>query len=202
MSPGPDFAIVTRHAVLSGRGAGLAASLGIAAGLGVNSAAAIAGIGAIIASTPELYTAMRIAGALYLIYLGVRALLSLRPAERSGESHVDTGTEERAEPEEPLEKQSRMTTPFRQGFVTNLLNPKAIIFLVALMPQFLPDEPTVNQRLIIGAVTVVAAFAWFALLALVFSFFRTVLQRPRARNAVNGLTGAALILIGARIALG
>jgi threonine/homoserine/homoserine lactone efflux protein len=207
MSPGPDFAIVTRSAALGGRGPGLAAATGIAAGLAVNSFAAVAGMGAVIAASPKIYLAIRIIGAAYLVYIGVLSLLSLRtPAETStaapATADADAGTEEQqVQPkEQPKEVVLTAGATFRQGFLTNLLNPKAVIFLVTLMPQFLPDEPTLVQRLLLGGDTVFAAFCWFALVATAVSTFRKAFQRPGVRKAVNGVTGVVLILVGARIA--
>ncbi|MBX7268182.1 LysE family translocator [Micromonospora sp. Llam7] len=190
MSPGPDFAVVTRHSALGGRGPGLAAAAGVASAMAVNTIAAIAGIGAIVAASPKLYTAVRLVGAAHLLYLGIRALLAIRSESGGLGGDEDAGNE-----------RVFGWTAFRRGFLTNFLNPKVVVFLVTLMPQFLPEDPTMAERVILGTVSVVMVLAWSGAVALLVSLFRWVFQKPTARKIVNGVTGAALVVVGLSFAL-
>ncbi len=189
MSPGADFAVVTRHSILGGRLSGIAASAGVASGMAINTAAAVIGLGALLAASPKLYLAIKLIGAAYLIYLGIRALLSLR----GGAGTLDEVQQ--------LPDRSGLMKAFREGLLANFLNPKVIVFLVTLMPQFLPSQPTLWEQLLVGAVSVLAVMNWFSILALAVSAARRAFQKPKVRKTINGITGAALVIVGLRIAI-
>ena len=198
MSPGPDFAVVSRHSALGGRGPGLAASAGVASGMVVNTVMAMIGLGAALAASKTLYTIVKLIGAAYLVYLGVMALWSLR-AKRSGSAPAEaSGT---TEAPEPALSESRLWPAYRRGFFANFLNPKVVVFLVTLMPQFLPKRPTVEEQVLLGIVTVVMVLLWFSTVALLVSLLRKAFQRPRVAKVINGLTGVALIAVAGKIAL-
>jgi threonine/homoserine/homoserine lactone efflux protein len=203
MSPGPDFAVVSRHSALGGRGPGLAASAGVASGMVVNTVMAMIGLGAALAASKTLYTIVKLIGAAYLVYLGVTALWSLR-AKRSGAAPAEaSGAAEATESPapEPVPVESRLWTAYRRGFFANFLNPKVVVFLVTLMPQFLPKRPTVEEQVLLGIVTVVMVLLWFSTVALLVSLLRKAFQRPRVAKVINGLTGVALIAVAGKIAL-
>jgi threonine/homoserine/homoserine lactone efflux protein len=190
-SPGPDFAVVTRYAALSGRPAGVASAAGVATGMAINTTLAIAGVGALVAASERLYLIVKLAGAAYLIYLAIRILLSLR---------------QRGEGDQPLEAlapldRKGMWQAYRHGLFANFLNPKVVVFLVTLMPQFLPDQPTLTEQIIFGAVSVVAVMNWFSIVAITVGTFRRAFTRRKFRNILNGITGAALLVVAARLAL-
>jgi threonine/homoserine/homoserine lactone efflux protein len=191
MAPGPDFAIVTRFSALGGRRFGISAAAGVAAGMAVNTAAALAGMGALLAASPTLYRWVKLIGAAYLIYIGVQALLSLRAKNAAAELEML----------EDEEGRTGLLLAFRQGLLTNFLNPKVVVFLVTLMPQFLPDRPSALQQLALGVVSVVMVFLWFGTVALTVSALRRFFRRPNVRKALNGITGVVLLAVGARIAL-
>lgn len=215
VAPGADFAIVSRHAAQSGRRAGLAAAAGIAGGLLVNATAAVLGMATVLLASPTLYATIKLLGAGYLFYLGASVLWSVRP--RRGREADLPGVEDGGKGLAPqpqagtggenavaVEAVVTATTPvvaFRQAFLTNLLNPKPIIFLVTLMPQFLPDDPNAASRVILVLVTAIAAFSWFALVALVFSAFARFFAIPRAALTVAVITGLMLVGIGAWFAI-
>jgi threonine/homoserine/homoserine lactone efflux protein len=190
MSPGPDFAVVTRHSILGGRLSGIAASAGVATGMAMNTTAAVAGLGALLSASPDLYTAIKLIGAAYLVYLGVRALLSLRGGS-GGLQEISRQAPDR----------SSLLRAYREGLFANFLNPKVVVFLVTLMPQFLPPHPTLWEQLLIGVVSVVAVMNWFSVLALAVSAARRLFQKPKVRKAINGITGAALVAVGLKVAI-
>ncbi|XVQ15588.1 LysE family translocator [Spirillospora sp. CA-255316] len=190
MSPGPDFAIVVRHAAVGGRRGGMAAALGVALGVLVWAATAALGVAALLAASATAFTAVKIVGAVYLLYLGVR---SLRAAARGGGDGPGEGADERTE--------VPWWAAFRQGLLCNVLNPKAAVFFVALMPQFLGDHPAVTDTLVLSLVAAAVACAWFMVVANVVGALRRVFSRERVRRAIDGLTGAALIGLGVRLAV-
>ena len=125
MSPGADFAVVLKHASTSGRRGGLRAALGVTAGFAMHATAAAAGIGALLLTSAVAFTTVKLIGAAYLVYLGVRALWSAVV---------------RGRPTQPLHQRQRSARPVREAFLVNALNPKVVLTYLALMPQFLPAD--------------------------------------------------------------
>jgi threonine/homoserine/homoserine lactone efflux protein len=187
MSPGPDFAVVVRRAAVSGRGPGTLTALGVAAGVAVWAVAAATGVAALVAVSAVVYTAVKLVGAAYLLYLGIRALLAAR---RAGGVEVGVGAS----------RPVGAWTAFRQGLVCNLFNPKAAVFFVALLPQFLPDRPGLLDTLALSAVSVAVTGLWFVTVANLVGAFRRLFLRPRLRRAVDAVTGTALVTVGIRLA--
>ncbi len=89
---------------------------------------------------------------------------------------------------------------YRQGLLCNVLNPKVVLTYLALMPQFLPANPSPASTMLLSAITVLAAIGWFGSVALAVAAFRQVLQRPRVRQALDAATGSVLITFGVRVA--
>lgn len=184
MSPGPDFAVVLRRAATGGRRSGMAAAAGVAAGVFVWALAAAAGIAALLSVLPAVLTAIRILGAGYLLYLGCKALRA-----------AGTG----AEPPAAVAGTGRAA--FRDGLLCNALNPKAAVFFVALLPQFLPARPGPVDALVLSLIAVGITLAWFTTVANLVAALRRILRRPRVRRTIDALSGAALIGLAARLAL-
>jgi threonine/homoserine/homoserine lactone efflux protein len=90
---------------------------------------------------------------------------------------------------------------FRDGLLCNVLNPKAAVFFVALLPQFLPARPGPVDVLLLSTITVAITLAWFGAVAQVVSLFHRVLSRPRVRRTIDAVSGTVLIALGARLAL-
>lgn len=185
--PGADFTVVVRNALVSRR-AGVACALGIAGGLLLHTALAVAGVAAVLAAVPALFRALQLLGGGYVLYLGARTLWSLRgPRAVAAET---TGTA------------SSAVRPLRQGFVTNALNPKAPITFLSLLPQFVPaGGPALPRTLLLALIVVVLALLWFPAVALLVDRLGRRLREPRAARAVEGITGAALTLLGVLLLL-
>jgi threonine/homoserine/homoserine lactone efflux protein len=183
-TPGPDFAVVLRHALEHPR-RGARAAAGIVTGLAGHTAAAALGLSAVLAARPDVLTAIRLAGAAYLAWLGVHALrAAFRPAPAAVEA-------------------ARTPHPYRDGLATNLLNPKALLFFLGLIPQFVVPGPTVTgQLLLLAATTVVASVLWWAVVILAAGRGRAALARSRVRRAVDGVTGGALLGVALTVARG
>ncbi len=186
MSPGPDFAVVVRRSALRGRAEGMAAAAGVAAGVFLWAVAAAAGVAALVATVPVVLTTIRYAGAAYLAYLGVRALVA---AAR---------TPAAAGPEPPP---GSTGGAFREGLLCNALNPKAAVFFLALLPQFLPAHPGTVDTLALSLLAVAVTLLWFCTVANLVALFRRLFTRSRVRRTLDGLSGAALLGLGARLAL-
>ena len=185
--PGADFTVVVRNALVSRR-AGVACALGIAGGLLLHTALAVAGVAAVMAAAPALFHALQLLGGGYVLYLGVRTLWSLR--RHSAVSAETTGTT------------WSTARPLRQGFVTNALNPKAPITFLSLLPRFVPaGSPALPRTLLPALIVVVLALLWFPAVALLVDRLGRWLREPRTTRAVEGVTGAALTLLGVLLLL-
>ena len=166
----------------------MATAFGVSTGIALWALAAAAGLAAVVAASAEAFTALKLAGAAYLMYLGVRALLAAgRPSRRSPRAAA-----------RPL----RPEVAFRQGFVNNLLNPKIAVFFTSLLPQFVGhgSSPLVGF-LVLGALFTTLGLVWVTLYAVVAARARTSLGRPKVRAALERLSGFVLIALGVRVAL-
>jgi len=130
ISPGPDMALVLRNTLRGGRAAGFRTVAGIALGLLVWATLSALGIAAVLAASATVFTVLKLAGAAYLVYLGLQSLLAIRRGDARAETPQPAGS------------------PFRQGFVTNLLNPKLAVLFTTLLPQFISqDDPAAMSAL-------------------------------------------------------
>ncbi|GAA3248445.1 LysE family translocator [Dactylosporangium siamense] len=189
ISPGPDFAVVMRRSVLAGRAHGMATAVGVAAGVFVWAIAAATGVAALVAVSAVAFTVIKLAGAGYLLYLGVKAL---RSALRSRDLRPDLNTGPAAG--------SGLWAAFRDGLLCNALNPKAAVFFVALLPQFLPSDAGLVPLLTLSMIAVVITAVWFLTVANLVAAARRVLGRPAVRRWIDGISGTALIGLGVRLA--
>lgn len=186
--PGPDSALVVARTIGGGRRAGMVAALGSLTALGGHVVFAAVGLSALIAQSAAAFTVVKLAGAAYLIVLGLRLVLADTPAT--------TGT-----PAPSSHASAKGRLGFRQAVLTGLLNPKSALFFLTFLPQFVnPAAPAGPQFAVLGLVTVVVAGAWHAtLIAVAVRLHATVLQ-PRARAIFERLTGTAFVVLGSRLA--
>lgn len=180
--PGPDMAIILRSATRGWR-AGAAAAVGAQLGLCVHLALAVAGLSVVLARYPQALTAIRIAGGVYLLYLGGRLIIpTLRRPGTASQAHQDLSN----------------GSALRQALFTNLLNPKAVLFFAAVLPQFLVPGtvPLWVQVVLLGVLDILLGFvAWAAVVALGVRL-STVLRRQRVRQWWDRVTGAVLGGVG------
>lgn len=186
--PGADFALVARYSSTSGLREGVFAALGIACGMTATTTVAILGLGSVVADNPGVFTAIRLVGAGYLVFLGARMMLSLLQTARQNESFAPASVSGSA--------------PFRQGFVVNVTNPKAMLFILALIPQALPENPLMTSKVILGSIMVFPVLFWLLAVSFGFSLFQDFFSRRRNRRALEGITAVVLISIGLEIAVG
>lgn len=189
MSPGPDFAVTVRNSAVSGRAMGMMTVFGISVGIFVWAVSAALGVAALLAASATAYTVVKLAGAAYLLFIGVRAV---RAAMRGEYSAPPAGAGDRDGP--------GLWTGFRQGLLCNVLNPKAAVFYVALMPQFLPHSPDAADTLMLSLIAVALTAGWFLTVANVVGVLRQVFNRPAVRRRIDGVTGVVLLGLGLKLA--
>ncbi|MEV8534739.1 LysE family transporter [Streptomyces sp. NPDC051211] len=180
ISPGADFAMVVRNSYLYGRTTGLLAAAGVAAGVLVHVSYTMLGVGLLIASSTELFTAIKLAGAAYLVYIGIRTFRA------------------RTEVAVDLESEAALS-PFgamRSGFLTNVLNPKTTLFVVSTFTQVVNPGTPVWQQAGYGLFMAVAHLAWFGAVALFFSNSRLRDRMLKAQKALNRAIGSVLVGLG------
>jgi threonine/homoserine/homoserine lactone efflux protein len=187
LTPGPDTALVTKNAALHGRRAALGTAFGVCAGLSVWTVASAFGVASLVRASAVAYTALKLIGAAYLIWLGVQAL---RAARRAG------GGRHSAHPRPVLDGRGA----FRQGLASNLANPKIGVFFTSLLPQFIGGHSVLVPFLLYGGVFVAITLAWLSAYAVAAAKASALLQRPRVKAALDRLTGLVLIAIGVRLA--
>jgi threonine/homoserine/homoserine lactone efflux protein len=185
LTPGPDMLYVAARGTGEGRRAGIVSALGIGAGTLVHIAALALGLSALLAAVPAAYDAVRYLGAAYLLWLGVRALL--RPGATAATAVAPA----------PL------GVVFRQGVVTNVLNPKVALFFLAFLPQFVDPargDPVV-QTIALGLLFDVQGTLVNLLVALAASRLAGRLRSERAGRALRRVTGGVFVLLGVRLAV-
>ena len=188
LTPGQDTFFILGRSLAGGRREGIAAALGITAGSIVHTLLAALGLSALLATSPYAFMAVKFAGAAYLIYIGVRALLARAsglPGD-TGKSGADGGW-----------------SAFRQGVITNILNPKVALFFLALMPQFISATSTtkVAAFLVLGVSFMSLGLVWCVILAVAAASLRGMfLRRPSMANVLNKVAGSMFIGLGLRLA--
>jgi threonine/homoserine/homoserine lactone efflux protein len=192
VTPGPDTALTVRNALLGGRAAGMATAVGVALGLAVWTAAASAGLAALLVASEPAFVAIKLAGAAYLVLLGAQTLLhALRG--RGGEHADDDGDSAR---------RLRPAAALRQGVLNDLGNPKIAVFFTTLLPQFAPAHgPAFLTLLAFGLLFCAMTFAWLCAYSVVVARAGAALRRPRIRRTLDAVMGAALVAVGVRVAV-
>ena len=182
MSPGPDFAMVLRQTLAHGRGAGLRTAWGIATGIVFHLAYALFGLGWLLQQLPWLLEVLRYAGAGFLIWIGSRALRA-RPAATPAAAESATAT-------------AADRHDFGVGLLTNLLNPKATLFFVALCSALLTTPTPLGLKAALAAWIVLSTGTWFSLVALALSQRQARERLARHAHRIDRAMGAILVLLG------
>ena len=185
ISPGVDMAVVARSALTGGRGAAFATTLGVMAGLVVWAVASALGVAALLAASQVAYDTLRLAGAAYLVWLGVQSLLAARRGEH--QSLAVAG--------------ARSSSPFRQGLLTNLFNPKIAVFYSTFLPQFIaPGDPVLLMSLALAGVHILMGLVWLSLYAWALDRAAARFRGSRVRRTLDAVTGTVLVGLGLRLA--
>ncbi|HLI10673.1 MAG TPA: LysE family translocator [Alphaproteobacteria bacterium] len=191
VTPGPDTALTIRNTLLGGRKGGVVSALGVATGQAIWALATSAGLAALLVASAPVFTAVKLLGATYLVYLGAQSLRCAFGRSASPTPAAMVGSPRRLAPR----------IAFRQGLVSNLGNPKMAVFFTSLLPQFAPRHDATFAALVsLGVVFCALTFAWLAGYAVVVARAGDYLRRPRIRRAIESVTGAVLIALGLRLA--
>ena len=184
VTPGLDTAMVLRTAASEGARHGMSAAFGIGVGCLCWGVAVALGLGALLLASPTAFGIMKLAGAAYLVWLGVHLLL--RPRRSISEIAVTR-----------MSRGDSLWLSARRGFTTNILNPKVGLFYLTLLPQFVPAaHSTTTYSLLFAAVHVVLAVVWFMVLAVVAGAVRRKLARPGVLPLIDRVTGGVFLGFG------
>lgn len=188
MLPGLDTAQVLRSVTIGGVKNAYATVAGILTGVWIWGAAAALGISALLIASHVAYTFVKWAGAVYLVYLGLKMLWDSRNiSHETIKANTDTI------------KSVRKT--FARALIINLTNPKTGVFYIAVLPQFLPEEfPALVGGLLLATIHNLLTFIWFTLLIYGASFAKETLKNPRVQKIIERASGIALIGFGIRVA--
>lgn len=189
ISPGPDTVLIVSRSASQGWRAGLMAVAGIGTGVCVHIFAAALGVSALLATSATAFTLVKLAGAAYLVYLGVKMLLAKRPEHGVVAQQVSAAS---------------FQTIFLQGFITNLLNPKVVLFFLAFVPQFIAVDAA-NKALafvILGFIFNFNGMLWCVFLAVSAGFAGQKMKvSPPVAFWLNKTIGALFVALGMRLAL-
>ena len=187
-TPGQDTALTIRSALSGGRRCGLATAGGVALGQAAWTLATAVGLASLLTASQPAFMALKLAGAGYLVALGVQTLLR---AIRNTAHRLDPARRPGTSPRQAL----------RQGLLSNLANPKMAVFFTSLLPQFAPDNGAAFPVLLgLGLLFCLLTFSWLAVYGLAVDWARGVLLRDRVRRALDAATGAVLVGLGIRLA--
>lgn len=189
ITPGATTAVVVRNTLAGGRRAGLVAALGAAVGNSTHAALAGVGVALLVARQPDVLTAIRVAGAAYLAYLGATTLWR---AARFPDGGVPA-------PDAVAVPAARDVHSFGEGVTVNLLNPAIVVFYLAVVPSFVPAGAPAWWFAALAVCHVGMALACHTAWALGFDRLRAVFHAPTARRALQAGTGAALVALAARV---
>jgi threonine/homoserine/homoserine lactone efflux protein len=187
VTPGPDMAVVTKNALAHGRRGVFLTTTGIALALAVWVTATAVGLSAIVRASSDLLVVLKLVGAAYLAYLGIRTLID----SRRRPDDLLTGTP----PAAPAH------VIFRQGFLSALSNPKLGVFFVTFLPQFvMPGQALLPRLLLLGLIFALIGWTWMNVYGLFVTRIRDVITAPRVRQWMERVTGVVLLGFGARLA--
>jgi threonine/homoserine/homoserine lactone efflux protein len=187
ITPGVDMALVARSALAHGRRAALWTTGGIVSGLLVWAAASAVGVAALLAASATAHDALRLAGAAYLVWLGVRSITRAGAAAPSAGGATGGRRGGRS--------------AYATGLVSNLANPKIVVFYSTVLPGFVPEgEDVLAWSLLLAAIHAGMGLVWLSAYAWALHRARAVLERPRVRRTLDRATGAVLVALGLRLA--
>jgi len=191
VSPGQDTALTIRNTLVGGRSGGIATAAGVVTGLASWTVASSAGLAALLVASQPLFLAIRLVGAAYLVFLGVQAVHAaiFSRASRVSPSRSRGG---------PGRGWGRA---YRQGLISNLSNPKIVVFFLSLFPQFVTrGQASFASLLLLGLIFCSITITWLTLYAVVVARIGDFLRQDRVRRALEATTGLVLIGLGLRLA--
>ncbi len=196
LTPGADTMLVLRNVLAGGRSSGIATTLGVCSGVFVHATLSALGLSVILMSSATAYEVVKTLGAAYLVFLGLKSLWQV--------AHHPSGGPAAAEASVHQVPVSRLTgrslRSYREGFLTNLLNPKVAIFYLAFLPQFIrPGDPVLAKSLLMAGIHATEGLLWLSFLSLVLDRGRALIQSGNLHRWLEGISGAVLVGLGIRL---
>jgi len=188
--PGADTMLVIRNVIRGGRKDGVVTTFGICSGLFVHATLSALGVSVILMHSASLFHAVRLAGACYLCWLGLRSIWAAVRSQKETEA-AEAAVKSR---------QISMKQCFIEGFLSNVLNPKAVVFYLAFLPQFIgPKDPVFEKSILLAGIHFTEGILWLVTLSFLLDHTRQFIVHPRFRRCLEGCCGALLIGIGIRL---
>jgi len=188
MSPGIDTALITKRTISDGRKDGFRMALGITAGSLVHTLAVAFGLSAILMQSAIAFEIVKYVGAIYLIYLGVSSFITRKNKQPHNNEQYNEG--------------SRSKSAFKQGLISNVLNPKVAMFFITFLPQFVINGNNVTAQLItMGVIYTLLSITWFFIYVFFINYLREWLMSAKVQKIMDKTTGLVLIGFGLKLAL-
>ena len=184
MSPGPDFFLIVKQSLCQGRKISLLTSMGIGTGIIVHILLCVFGLGVIISDSDIIFNLIIIAGALYIIYMGIQSVVT-----NTSLIIIDYD----------INKKYNSYTAFSKGFFTNILNPKATLFFLSIYTIIINNNPPIYIQLAYGLWMAIATAAWFCFLSTVLTNHRIAKRIELFGNKIQKLMGIVLLIVGFKI---
>jgi threonine/homoserine/homoserine lactone efflux protein len=186
--PGPDFAVVTKNTLAGGRRRGRWTALGVFSSNFVQGSAAACGLGALIVRAQPVFQAIKWAGVAYLLFLGVQAIRSAVRGQYAPLNGAEPGVTRQG------------AVGWRQGFLSNITNPKVLVFYLAVLPQFLTPGASLGWLLTLAWSHAVLGLGYLLILIAGLNRAKRLLMRRRVRRGLDATTGAVLLGFSAKLA--
>ncbi|ATZ10580.1 LysE family translocator [Erwinia amylovora] len=187
LSPGPDFFLIVKNAARYRRSAAMMSALGVNCAVATHMAYCVAGLAVVITTTPWLFMLLKYAGAAYLIYIGIQAIMS----RGNGKINFNNGVQE----------ETSLKKAFLQGYLCNLLNPKATLFFLSIFTQVLDVNSGISEKLLYAGIILGLSSIWWPLLVMLMQSGPVRRGLTKAQRVVDKLLGGVLIALGIKVAL-
>jgi threonine/homoserine/homoserine lactone efflux protein len=191
--PGADTALVTKNAIARGRTAAFFTTFGICLGCLCHATASALGLSVVLRESARVYQWVKLAGAAYLVYIGIKTLWAARKIPEAEQAVIPSGKNDAS---------AGLLRSFGEGLFTNLLNPKVAIFYLTFLPQFIaPGESVLRKSLFLAGIHVLMGLVWLCSYAILLDRMSSVLARPAVKRRLEAFTGAVLVAFGMRLAM-
>lgn len=178
--PGPDFFIVLNNTLKGNAKNGIMAGLGISSAHVFYSALAAFGLIFILTTSYYVFTVIKILGSIYIAYLGIKTILNAKKA-----FNIST--------DKNIKTDMKLRLSYKQGFISTIFNPKAILFYVSILPQFITKEDGSMQILVLSSLFILTVFIWFFLCSFLFNYIRQIFNNVKIKSMLDYAIGTVLI---------
>ncbi len=197
ITPGIDTMLVIRNVLARGRNAGFFTALGICLGLFFHATLSALGVSIILVRSAILFEIVKLLGACYLLFLGARSLWQTWRGEHQAGNKQETPVQQ-----DVVRLHVKPWRSLREGWFSNVLNPKVAVFYLAFLPQFINSgDPVLAKSLLLAAIHFILGVAWLSLVTLFLGRIRAWITRSTIRRAMETITGGVLIAFGVRLVM-